>query len=77
MVKGVNMTKVSIVGLVLVAMFLIAGIVLDAVGQSAQGQQAIATAVGVAVGTGATSVTIIQDVSAKMRGDSSGDKPAP
>lgn len=64
---GVNVTKISVVGLILVGLFLVAGIVLDVVGQSSQGQQAIATAVGIAVGTGATTVTIIQDVGAKLK----------
>lgn len=70
--KGVNVAKISVVGLVLVGLFLTAGIILDVVGQTSQGQQAIATAVGIAVGTGATTVTVIQDVASKFR---NGDGP--
>lgn len=70
--RGVNVAKISVVGLILVGLFLAAGIILDVVGQTSQGQQAIATAVGIAVGTGATTVTVIQDVASKF-----GDKGKP
>lgn len=66
MVKGVNMAKITVVTLILVGMFLVAGILLDVVGQHDQGAQAVATAVGIVVGSGVATVTVVQDVAAKF-----------
>lgn len=58
--EGVPLTKITLTGLILVALFLIAGVVLDVTNHTDQGAQAMATATGIAIGTGATTVVVQQ-----------------
>jgi len=55
---GLPLGKIGITGLVLVALFLIAGVILDVTNHTDQGGQAMATATGIAIGTGATTVVV-------------------
>lgn len=67
MTKGVNMAKITVVTLILVAMLLVSGVVLDLTNHVDQGSGLIYTAVGIIVGTGATTITVIQDVAQKLK----------
>lgn len=67
MQNGVPLKGITITGLILVALFLIAGVVLDVTNHADQGGQALATATGIAIGTGATTVVVQQAASADVK----------
>jgi len=64
---GIPLGKITVTGLVLVALFLIAGVILDVTNHTDQGGQALATATGIAIGTGATTVVVQQSAASDAK----------
>jgi hypothetical protein len=67
MTNGVPVSKIGVIGLVIVLAFLAAGVVLILFGHDDQGMQAIATATGVVIGT-ATTTTVAVSANGRARG---------
>lgn len=55
---GVPYVRITWISVALVALFLITGVILYALGQSGPAQGALGTATGIAIGTGATTVVV-------------------
>lgn len=76
MMNGVPVQKIGLIGLGVVALFLIAGVVLIVTGHGDQGVQAMATATGVVIGT-ATTTTVVVQASGNGKPTSTPDPPKP
>ena len=74
--NGVPVGRIAWATIALIALFLIAGVVLDALGHDTEGANAIATATGIAIGaTGATGVVVVTQK--QQANDQQPDPPKP
>lgn len=71
--RGIPVAKISVTTLILVFMFLASGVILSVTGNDTAATSLFAIAGGVVIGSGLTTVTVVQDTGQKLKELANGD----